>query len=753
MSDGGRRTEEGRGSTSGRRPGGVRRRGPGRPAARVGRAAAGVLAASLAWGGPVGAARAGAQEADGPTLRGFGPAAARAEADVEAWLRAEVWPDTVGRYARGLAGRPHVAGTPAQAATRDSVLAWLRAAGLEAEADTLVLYLPMPLEVSVTRTAPTPLRLDPGEEPIADDPLTTGPIVPVFNAFSGSGTAEGELVFAHFGLPADYAHLDSIGVSVRGRVVLARYGRSFRGIKAREAEARGAAALLMYSDPADDGYGRGDVYPVGPMRPASGVQRGSILNASGDPTTPDGPSVPGASRLPPERLKGVSGIPVVPIGYGQAVELLAPLGGSEAPAGWQGRLPIRYHVGPGPTAVRVTVRTEAGEDAYHPAFNTLAWVRGTDWPDEWIIVGGHRDAWGPGAIDNASGSSSVIAAARAFAGLAARGIRPRRSVLFATWDAEEWGLMGSVEWVEGREGILRERAVAYVNQDAVVSGPNFGGAASPELKALVREAASAVPDPAGGTVRDRWAAAAAAAARARGSEPPRSLGVGNLGGGSDHKPFYQHLGIPSAGFGFGGRSGVYHSAYDSPRWMERFGDPGYRYHATVARIVAVAAARLANADILPYDHVEMASTLEDLVMRLEAEMDSLGLASDGASLEALRGATRTFAEEAAAFGRARDAALAETSPGADVLRGVNAELRRVGPTLTAPSGMPGDPWSRQLLFASDPDNGYATLPLPAIRVSLRERDPVAVSEGIETLARRVRAAAEHLVAARRALGD
>lgn len=710
-----------------------------------------LLPGPMAVAGP---STASAQEAPSRALSGFGRESARVEAEVERHLRAEVWPDTVARYARGLSGRPHVAGTPAQADTRDSVLAWLRGAGLEVEADSLILYLPMPLEVSVERTAPTPLRLDGVEEPLVDDPLAEGPIVLAFNAFSGSGTAEGELVFANFGLPADYRHLDSIGVSVRGRVVLARYGRSFRGIKAREAEARGAIALLLYSDPAEDGYGRGDVYPAGPMRPPSGVQRGSILNTTGDPTTPDGPSLPDAPRIPLERMKGVSGIPVAPLGYGEAVELLAPLAGPEAPDGWQGRLPLRYHVGPGPTAVRVTVRTEVGESAYHPAFNTVATIRGTEWPEEWVILGAHRDAWGPGAIDNASGSASVVAAARAFAGLAARGIRPRRSILFATWDAEEWGLMGSVEWVEAREDALRESAIAYLNQDAVVSGTRFGGAASPELKSLVRDATRAVEDPAGGTVHDRWAQTAGASSRARGGGAIDELGVGDLGGGSDYKSFYQHLGVPSAGFGFGGRSGVYHSAYDSPRWMERFGDPGYRYHATAARVVAVVAARLANADILPYDHTETASTLDRLTSELATELDSLGVADERKALDALREAIEGFAAEAESFARERDAALGEgTPPDRAVLRAVNRELRRVGPALTDPSGMPGDAWSRQLLFAADPDNGYATLSLPAIRVSLRERDLDAVTGGIQTLARRVEAAALHLAAARRILGS
>ncbi len=246
------------------------------------------------------------------------------------------------------------------------------------------------------------------------DRATQQEAVPVFNAYSGSGVVEAEVVFAGYGLPADYRTLDSAGVSVSGKIVLARYGRSFRGIKAREAEARGAVGLLFYSDPESDGFVRGEVYPEGPMRPARGVQRGSVLNSIGDPSTPDGPSLSGAPRVSENQMMGVSRIPVLPIGYGAAAQLLEPLGGPKAPETWQGGLDLTYRFGPGPTRARLEVRTETGAGAYHPAYNTVAVIEGAVWPDEWVVIGAHRDAWSPGAIDNVSGTSSVVEVARAF---------------------------------------------------------------------------------------------------------------------------------------------------------------------------------------------------------------------------------------------------------------------------------------------------------------------------------------------------
>jgi N-acetylated-alpha-linked acidic dipeptidase len=288
-------------------------------------------------------------------LTGFSPPAAAAHGELERVLLEAIHPDSIGRWARTLASRPHVAGTPEQIATRDSVLEWHRAAGLEARYDSMLHYMPHPVRVSVERTHPAPQAFDLSEPPLEEDPVTQGPMVPVFNAFSGSGVAEAEVVYAGYGLPADYSTLDSAGIAVAGKVVIARYGRSFRGIKAREAEARGAVALLLYSDPASDGFVRGEVYPAGPMRPERGVQRGSLLNTTGDPSTPDGPSIPGTRRVSEQDMVGVTRIPVVPIGYGVAAELIRYLGGPTVPESWQGGLELTYRFGPGPVRAAVDV--------------------------------------------------------------------------------------------------------------------------------------------------------------------------------------------------------------------------------------------------------------------------------------------------------------------------------------------------------------------------------------------------------------
>ncbi len=653
-------------------------------------------------------------------------------------MLAGIWEDSIARWARALGAVPHVAGTPEQATTRDSVVAWLSRTGIEVSYDTFVVYLPQPLSVSVEQTAPTARSLYELEPELPSDPITRTERVPAFNAYGASGDVEGPVVFANYGLPADYRVLDSLGVDVGGKIVLARYGRSYRGIKAREAEARGAIGLIIYSDPAEDGFRRGDVYPEGPMRPPAGVQRGSIFNGTGDPSTPGLPSIPGAARIPESEMTGVARIPVLPLGYGPATHLLRGLRGSAAPGAFQGALPIYYHLGPGPVRARLRVELERGETAYHRIFNTIARVRGSEHPEEWIVVGGHRDAWGPGAVDNVSGTVSVIAAARAFADLAATGSRPRRSVLFATWDAEEWGLIGSTEWVERHEEALRAAGIAYINQDVSASGSHFRAAASPPLKALIRESAAAVPDPRGtGSVLDEWSARSPAV-----DDPERPVPVGDLGGGSDHKPFYQHAGVPAASFGFGGPGGVYHSAYDTSAWMERFGDPGYRYHAAAARIVAIAAARLANADLHPYDFAGAGDQLESMVADLREEVRTVSSGTSGAwgsldgPLDVLEASARRFRVEALRLQEAAAAWLREGRVDERAAQ-VNRHLRRANLAFLSPGGLTGDPWTRQLLFASDPENGYATLGLPSVRLAIRQLDIDELKRRVGELADRI----------------
>lgn len=383
------------------------------------------------------------------SFAGYTPAGSAAERARDERLVRAIVPAQLDSVSRALAREPHVAGSPADARTRDLVLGWTRSWGLRSESRTYRVFLPWATRVSLTLTAPERLDFKLAEDVLPQDAETALPQYPWVNGYSGTGDVEAPVVYANYGLYEDYALLDSMHVSVKGRIVMARYGRSYRGVKARLAEEHGAAGLIIFSDPADDGYVRGDVYPDGPYRNPSAAQRGSILNIDGDPTTPGWGSVPGAKRVNPDSAGfELAHIPVVPVSYEIAEQILGQMGPAELPRQeWQGGLPFRYHVGPGPAQARMVVADDRHDPAHgmKDIWDTFAVVPGSEWPDEWVIVGGHRDAWNAGANDNVSGTAAVLAAARAVAAL---GDRPKRTIVFATWDAEEWGLDGSIEYAE-----------------------------------------------------------------------------------------------------------------------------------------------------------------------------------------------------------------------------------------------------------------------------------------------------------------
>ena len=676
-----------------------------------------------------------------PPLPGYSAANAAAQRRLELDAMARLTPESAAAHSRVLTREAHVAGTPAQARTRDYVIQRMREWGLEAETRTYDVWMPHPTSIRVWRVSPDARELSLAEGPVAGDSSSSLPEVLPINGYGGSGDATAEVVYVNYGLIEDYATLDSLGVSVRGKVVIARYGRSFRGIKAREAERHGAVALLLYSDPQDDGYVRGDVYPAGPMRPPTGIQRGSVFNGTGDPTTPGRPSVRGARRIAPDST-GAPRIPVVPLSYANAAELLRDLQGAAIPQAWQGGLPFRYHVGPGPVIARVAVATDTATTPYKTIWNTFGTVRGTEFPEELVLVGAHRDAWGPGAVDNASGTTSVLEAARALGELVRRGIRPKRTIVFATWDAEEWGLIGSTEYVEEDSLRLLRGAVAYLNQDGVVSGPNFGGGGSPSLRSTLRSVTQSVSDPSGkGNVYEVWRRTTRVADS---TEPP----MGDPGGGSDFAGFYNHLGIPHADWGFGGPGGIYHSTYDSRHWMETFGDPAYRYHVATAQISAAMALRLANADVLPYDYVEFARTMRRYLPPIDS---ALGAHRWSASASPLRAALERMERNAIAFSASRDSALQHGLP-SSTRRAVNTALLRVERALTRPEGLRTRPWVRGLVYAADENNGYATMAFPSVNEAIRAGDPALVQHEIDDFARRFDAATAALDDARRALG-
>ena len=679
------------------------------------------LALALALAAPAALA---AQQA---SLTGYGAAAAARQRAAEADAVQRPSAEHARQHALALSAEPHVAGTAAQARTRDYVVNEMKRMGLETEVRAYEVWLPHAASVRVWRLAPDSLELTLAEPPVPGDSTTLLPQYPTVNGASAAGDARGEVAYVNYGLIEDYRQLDSLGVSVRGKVVLARYGRSFRGIKAREAEKRGAVALLLYSDPADDGYMQGDVYPEGPMRPPTGVQRGSVYNGQGDPSTPGYPSRPGARRVPADSM-GVPRIPVVPLSYANAAELLRGVRGAAIPRGWQGGLPFRYHVGPGPVRARVQVVNDA--QPYKQIWNTFGTVRGSEYPDEIVMVGAHRDGWGAGAADNVSGTVSVLESARAIAEQVKAGRRPRRTIVFATWDAEEWGLVGSSEYVEDDSLRLLRGAVAYLNQDVAAQGSRFGGGGSPSLRATLRDVARAVRHPSGKeSVYAAWRREAGVADTA---EPA----MGDPGGGSDFAGFYNHLGIPHSDWGFGGPSGIYHSAYDTHRWMTRFGDPDFAYHATAARIGAAMLLRLANADVVPYDYVEFARTMRRYLPAVDS---ALTRAAAGGSSAPIAQALDRMQQAAGDFAAARDAALAAPLP-KERGRRVNEALRQVERALTRPQGLRTRPWYRNVIYAADENNGYASIVFPTVGEAIRTGDAELVGREIADLVTRFDAA-------------
>ncbi|MDP9201836.1 MAG: M20/M25/M40 family metallo-hydrolase [Gemmatimonadota bacterium] len=669
------------------------------------------------------------------TTPGYSPQSAATERATESDAILRPSASSASAHSKFLSQQPHMAGTPAQARTRDYVIDRMKSWGLETEVRAYSIWMPHPVSTRVWRIAPDPIELNLREGVVAEDTTSSAyPQVMPFNGYGAAGDVRGEVVYVNYGLIEDYAQLDSMGVSVKGKIAIVRYGRSFRGIKAREAEKHGALGLIMYSDPADDGYGRGDVYPAGPMRPSQGIQRGSVMNPNGDPSTPGYPSTANAKRIAVGKMD-VPHIPVLPISYGNAAELLRGLSGKSIPQPWQGGLPFRFHVGPGPVQARIAVTTDADTNPYKQIWNTFGIIRGSEFPDEIVIIGGHRDAWGPGAADNVSGTVSVLEAARAISEQVKAGNRPKRTIVFATWDAEEWGLIGSTEFVEQDSLRLTKSAVAYLNQDDVAQGSNFGGGGSPSLRALLRDVTKTVPDPSGqGSVYDVWRKRANLAADSL--EPQ----MGDPGGGSDFAGFYNHLGIPIADWGFGGPAGVYHSAYDSYHWMVKFGDPTFEFHAANAKIGTAALLRIANAEILPYDYVEYARTVQRFSSQVERAIAEKHWKLSGAVLNA---AVARMESAAVAFNAARDRALAtQLSP--TIAKQVNATLLGVERQLTRPQGLVTRPWFRNLVYASDENNGYSTMVLPSVNEAIRVGDESTVERELADLVKRFDAATQVL---------
>jgi N-acetylated-alpha-linked acidic dipeptidase len=670
-------------------------------------AVAAVCTVTLAGAGGVAQA-----STDAGGLDGFTPARAALQRDYEARFQQGVSADNLGRLSRALSRRPHLVGTANQRRVVESALATLRGYGLDARLQTYSIYISRPesIEVSMTkpylRAATVKERPYPWLEDFED-------VVPGYNAYSPPGDVTADVVYANYGLPDDYAALDKLGVSVAGKIVLVRYGQSFRGVKVNLAEKHGAKGVIIYSDPKDDGFVRGPVYPAGPWRPADSIQRGSIQylwDYPGDPLTPGMPSIPGTKRLDPGQATDLAKIPSTPISYGDAEPLLRALGGPEAPANFQGGLPLTYHVGPGPTEARLNLDIAYEQE---PVTDVIAEIRGTTKPDEKVIVGGHSDAWTYGTSDNTSGLTAVMEIGRSLGKLLKRGWRPERTIVLAGWDGEEYGLLGSTEFGEQFGKDLMRNAVAYLNMDGV-SGRSFGAGGVPSLDKLLMDASMTVQDPGGGSIFDAW----------KGDDPAPT--PGRLGSGSDYTVFLDHLGVPGMEVGYSSPGGDYHSAYDDTVQTEKFLDPGYLGHQAASRMSGVTALRLANADVLPLRYSDYAREVDGYVAELQQIQDTNPGAAQ-VDLTSLREAAQAWGVASTALeARAADL-VSEDSPPSGQLRKVNRALMDEERQLTSPQGIPGRPWFRHQIYAPGINTGYAAQFLPGIRDALDAGDVATVT--------------------------
>ncbi|MEP6642888.1 MAG: M28 family metallopeptidase [Acidobacteriaceae bacterium] len=681
----------------------------------------------------------------------FGFYDSAAEVSAEKQFLAVPDPKLAREHLRILTKAPHIAGSPPDKATADYVATKFREAGLETEIVEYRVWLNYPKEISVDITAPSDLHMHgPTREHVDGDSFQDdASVVTPFNGMSPSGDVEAEVVYANYGSPEDFKKLEEMKIDVRGKIVLVRYGQNFRGVKAFVAQEHGAAGVIIYSDPADDGWQRGDKYPRGAWHPDTGVQRGSVgymFEFPGDPTTPgiaSLPSLPDAKRIAPDKSAAMPKIPTTPLSYADAQPILEHLGGPESPREWQGALPFTYHVGSGPVKVKMHLLQDY---QFRTIWDVIGRIPGSTSPDEWVVAGNHRDAWVYGAVDPNSGTAAMLESVHGIGELLKSGWKPKRTIIFGSWDAEEFGLIGSTEWGEQHETELAS-ADAYLNMDAAVSGAKFGASSVPSLKQFIRDVSKSVPSPKGGTVYDAWQNESKAAAlntqetSTSTYRPPAAQGkvdvaVGDLGSGSDYSVFLQHLGVPSTDVGSSGAYGVYHSVFDNFNWFTKFGDPDFVYEQQMARIFGLEAIRIADADVLPYDYEEYGKEI-------------------GIYLEAAKLRSQTiFGNQAPPLSDAVSAAKRFQIAGANLLAvqkskagdsiKLNQILRDAERALLIPQGMPGRPWYRHAIYAPGEYTGYAAVVIPGVSAALDKKDRVAAAQQLSALAEALNRAAKVL---------
>jgi N-acetylated-alpha-linked acidic dipeptidase len=675
-------------------------------------------------------------------ILGFTPSSAAHEVEIENKFKAIPSPDEERRQHHIFTAEPHVAGSARNNELARYIADQWRTEGLE---DVVIrrydVYGSNPKSTSLEMVAPIHYRALLRELPVPGDPdLKNKSISSAWSGMSASGEVTAPLVYAHSGNPEDYELLRQQGIDVKGKVVLVRYSNpySYRGFKALTAEREGAAAILIYSDPAEDGYKKGKVDPNGPWGPEYHIQRGAItydFMVPGDPLTPGWASVPGAKRIPVEEAVSIPKIMALPLSWHDAKPLLASMDGPIAPDDWQGGLPIKYHLGG--KRVRVHVKIEM-DNSTQPYYVVEGRIRGAQLPDEWIVLGNHRDAWVFGGVDPSSGTASMMELTRALGKLAKQGMRPRRTIVVCSWDGEEVGLTGSTEWGEQFADELRKKAVAYINVDEATSGSNFHGQAVASLAPMLVETSRTLQDPSGKTLYDAWKESSTRERReAKQSEEVTDLNVTDsnladtrIGSGSDHTVFLNFVGMPVLGLGFEGPYGVYHSAYDDFFWMNHFGDPGYRYHTLMSQLWGVLALRLANADLLPFDFASYAANIRLFVNELEKGMAARNDMSQ-LDLKPVLDAIDDFEAAGKRLDESATRALASSAIDPKLAATINHGTMQVERNWLNPDGIPGRPWFKHILYGTR--FTYAHLELPGLTEAVEKQDWTAAKQQAEIL--------------------
>ena len=719
--------------------------------------------------------------AQGSDLRGFTAASAATQKDWEAKFRAIPDPVRLRAAMERLSARPHHVGSPYGKSNAE----WLRdqfaSYGWDAKIEEYRVLFPTPKERRIELVEPVKFVAKLEEPALPGDPSTSqrAEQLPTYNSYSGEGDVTAPLVYVNYGVPADYEELDRRGISVRGAIVIARYGGSWRGIKPKLAAEKGAVGCIIYSDPRDDGYAQGDVYPVGPWRPKDGVQRGSVLDlpvAPGDPLTVGVGATADAPRIERSAASTIMKIPVLPISYSDAQPLLSALGGPVVPESWRGALPITYKMGPGPAKVRLKAEFNW---SLAPVYNVVATLRGSDLPDEWVVRGNHHDGWVNGAEDPIAGMIAELEEARALGELVKQGWRPRRTLVYIAWDAEEPALLGSTEWAEHHAAELKQKAVLYLNTDGNGRG-YLGAGGSHSLERLVNQVARSVDDPESrGTVWRRSQAARiryGSPVQRREARERADLRIDALGSGSDFTPFLQHLGVATLNIGFGGEDGggIYHSIYDTFSWFTRFSDTSFVYGRALAQVAGTIVMRVANADILPHEFGALAETARGYVSELKAlredvagRIAELNRQIDDGVLAATQdpkrperlpakeapaphlnfapmdNAIESLSRAASRFERAQGAALGTAVDRAAAVA-VNGMLKDVERTLTSDQGLPRRPWYRHLLYAPGYYTGYGVKTMPAAREAIEQKQWVEAEKEMGRVAEALQKAANHI---------